>query len=186
MRQDGRFTPGSEALGIIAELRWHGHDTAATRLSQLVLERIPSGLTLLERLQYLVFAGDFDAAAAAGDSLLLVVPKDPKNNVDFNFFRDVLYWAAVVAVVRDDHARANALMQRLEQNRWRYDRGRTSVQVGRILALMGEKDRAVQMLQRAYGEGSSNGYAGNTFHAQYGFEPLRGFAPFEAFAKPKK
>jgi tRNA A-37 threonylcarbamoyl transferase component Bud32/tetratricopeptide (TPR) repeat protein/TolB-like protein len=176
MRADGNLGPAGAALAIIAELRWHGHDTAAARLSQLALQRTASTLSGVQLLQYLIFAGDLDAAAAAGDSLLRVTPED----------RDVLHWTGAVAAARKEYTRARELMRQLEQRVRPYDNGRTSLRLAQILALMGERELAVQMLDRAFNEGSGNGFTGYTFHAQYGLEPLRGYAPFEAFVKPKE
>lgn len=174
MRQDAS---AGVALRTITELRWHGHDSVAIRLSQLALNRAGSGLTLLERMQFLLYAGDFSAAAAAGDSLVLGQPED----------WNVLYWVGAIAAARNDRARANEMKQRLErlheQRQWAVHRSMISHRLAQLAARMDRKDLAVQLLQRAYEEGW-NGFGG-PFHAVYGLEPLRGFGPFEAFVKPK-
>jgi tRNA A-37 threonylcarbamoyl transferase component Bud32/tetratricopeptide (TPR) repeat protein len=175
MRPDGNLRPSGAALDILRELRWHGHDTTAVRLSQDALKRTASTLTGVELVEYLVVGSDLAAAAAAADSLLRVTPED----------QNALYWTGAVAAVRGEIDRAREIMRRLEQNVRRYDNGRTSLRLAQILALMSEKETAVQMLAKAFAEGSGNGFTGATFRAQYGLEPLRGFAPFEAFVKPK-
>ena len=96
-----------------------------------------------------------------------------------------LYWRGVVAIAGEDTAGARSILHRLEQIRSPYGAGAITRNRARLHAALGEKDQAVQLLQRAFSEGASFQLtlAASGFHI--GFESLRGFPPYEAFIKPR-
>jgi hypothetical protein len=85
--------------------------------------------------------------------------------------------------MRGDRRAAIADVERLERTVPRYDRGDRTANRASIFALLGERERAVELLQLAHAEGAS--FQSSAFHARIGLEPLRGFDPFEEFVRPK-
>jgi tetratricopeptide (TPR) repeat protein len=172
-RAEGNTRPTAFAIAIIRELRWHGADSLATHLSRVALERLGDNLTPNERLILLFGAGELAAAATLADSLLGINPGNTQARG----------WRGALAAIRGDRGTALADVERLERNVPRYDRGDRTANRASIFALLGERARAVELLQQAHAEGAS--FQSSAFHARIGLEPLRGFDPFEEFVRPK-
>jgi len=162
-------------LDLLAELRWHGHRVVATRLAASALERMGGTLGPVERAGFLELAGRLDAAAAIIDSLRRALPQDL-------FLTER---GGVLAAARGDSASARAVLAQLEKSIQPYDNGETTTWRACILAQLGEKDRAVNLLQQALGEGIGFAFVPGSIHGRTPLEPLRGFPPFEALIKPK-
>jgi tetratricopeptide (TPR) repeat protein len=164
--------PIASANRVVAELSWHGHDSTARRLSRVALDRAGATISANDRLSFLAFGREYERAGALADSLLRA---DTASDA-------ALFWVGALAAARQDSASARTTLSRLERLVRPYDRGETIRARAEILALLGEKDQAVQLLRQAFTEGVP--FIGG-FHARFGLEPLRGFPAFEAFVKPK-
>jgi tetratricopeptide (TPR) repeat protein len=169
----GQSASIAQALRAVAELRWHGHDSTAQRLSRAALERPGAFLSVADQLTLLVYAGELERASAQADS---VVRADPVNVMG-------LGWLGALAASRKDSAIASHALGRLERLVIPYDGGTIAHTRAGILAHLGRPDDAVQLLRQAFAEGTS--FQPASYHARFGLEPLRGFAPFEAFVKPR-
>lgn len=173
IRAEGNTRPTAFAIAIIRELRWHGADSLATHLSRVALERLDGDLTPNERLILRFGAGDIAGTAALADSLLRANPDNTQARG----------WHGAIAAIRGDRETAIADVELLARNVSRYDRGDRTANRASIFALLGERARAVELLQQAHLEGAS--FQSHAFHARIGLEPLRGFDPFEEFVRPK-
>lgn len=161
------------ATGLVRELRWHGHDSVATALGRMALDRLGATLTPHERILLYSCAGSDTAATVLTDSLLAASPRDLQ----------ALGWKATFAARRHDRATADGVLRVLERDVPAFDHGARTANRASILALLGERDGAVRLLHQAHAEGAA--FQGYAFHARIGLEPLRGFPAFEAFIKPK-
>jgi hypothetical protein len=175
-RDDGTapfINPIVSANRVVAELSWHGHDSTARRLSRVALDRAGATISAIDRLTFLAFGREYERAGALADSLLRA---DTASG-------EALFWVGALAAAREDSSSARATLNRLARLVRPYDRGVTPLARAEILALLGEKDQAVHLLQQAFADGVP--FIGGSFHARFGLEPLRGFPAFEAFVKPK-
>ena len=97
----------------------------------------------------------------------------------------------VLAAHREDPAAARAADAWLSQVNPRHRRGEVSVWRARIAAALGERERAVELLQQAFAEGQTQDYSGmygpgmSWFRTDPHFESLRDFPPFVALMRPK-
>lgn len=97
----------------------------------------------------------------------------------------------VLAARREDRAEANAADAWLAGVDPRHCRGEVSVWRARIAAALGERERAVELLDQAFAEGQTQDYSGTYgpgmgwFRLDPHFEPLRDFPPFVALMRPK-
>jgi tetratricopeptide (TPR) repeat protein len=103
--------------------------------------------------------------------------KDP-DEVDYRGWLGV---AAARRGHRDVALRASGHLERVDRP---YLYGRHTYQRACIAALLGEKDRAVELLRQSFTEGKPLGRIW-VVHADASLESLRGYGPFEDLMKPK-
>jgi eukaryotic-like serine/threonine-protein kinase len=162
------------------EFEAHGDTVTARRLHLLVLDWMrqrPTAAPSRARLNNLGFVwfdrGNNDSAAAymqragpdSGDAAV--------TNAGY---------LAVIAARRGDSTRALAVADSLAGQQRKYDRGLSMWWRAMILAHLGRRDEAVQLLGQSYRAGQSK-YG---WHTHTALRPLRGFAPFEELARPQR
>jgi TolB-like protein len=167
----GDFRDVGRAIRVLEELRWHGYDSVARDLSREALAGPASAFLPGERIRLMAYSGDIDGASKLADSI-----RQGQPGAD-------LRWSGMLSAARGDHASAEAILGELERDIPRYDRGERIFSRALILSLLGEKDLATRLLRQAHAEGRD--FLNEGFHAQFGLEPLRGFASFEDFVKPR-
>ena len=97
----------------------------------------------------------------------------------------------VLAARRENQAEAKAEDAWLAGVDPRHRRGEVSVWRARIAAAVGERERAVELLQQAFAEGQTQDYFGMYgpgmawFRQDPHFESLRDFPPYVALLRPK-
>jgi hypothetical protein len=115
----------------------------------------------------------WDAALALAQELVATAPEG----------RDVLGWLGVVYARTGRPAEARSVLDHLGNLGVPYDWGRTPAWQARIQAVLGERERAMELLQQA----DENGWCFYRIsrHIDMDFESLRGYPPFEEFMRPK-
>jgi tetratricopeptide (TPR) repeat protein len=182
-RREAEGASPTNQWGIIAtELLAHGHEEAAQELLAravdyydspfirgLVGDTLPLGFKAGLRAA-LFLEGRFDDALPLQQEILA---SDPDNAAHLGHLGSIY-------AKMGDATNAHAVMERLEQlaiprasARWQ----------ARIAALLGEKERAVNLLHRSYAEGLSYQYL--NLHWDDGLWLLRGYGPFEELTRPK-
>jgi tetratricopeptide (TPR) repeat protein len=174
------MTPGQALETLAEEARAHGHGSAASEIVDRALEwydeqpeesRAGAAGRML-RGQLLCLRADWDEAAAvfaalAADSVEIV---------------DVLGYQGVIAARRGDIASARRLARDLAELQLPRLNGTNTYWRACVAALLGDKDEAVALLQRAFSEGL--GY-GIWIHRDIDFESLRDYPPFQELMRPK-
>jgi tetratricopeptide (TPR) repeat protein/TolB-like protein/tRNA A-37 threonylcarbamoyl transferase component Bud32 len=170
-----RRSPAIVAVGTAQELRAHGHrETANAVLDRTIAQfrsrAIDADAYLLGRALYM--RERWAEARAVFDSLQRSRP------ADINYLG---YLGATYARLGDRPAAAMVDSQ-LADVKQAYLRGSHTRWRAQIAALLGDGARAVQLLIQAEREGLNLGIE---LHAEPDFEPLRDYAPFQAFIRPK-
>jgi tetratricopeptide (TPR) repeat protein len=98
---------------------------------------------------------------------------------------DALGQLGVIAARQKDRAGAAGADQRLVGVTRPYLFGAHTYRRARIAAQLGERARAVQLLREALAQGYRRNWTTLTLHSDPDLEPLRGYAPFEEFMRPK-
>jgi tetratricopeptide (TPR) repeat protein len=166
------------------ELRSAGDE----RGGQAMLERrarsfpgLPDTASLAQAAEALYWAGRWDEASAVFHQLL----EHPKYAVRAHGVFGVL------AARGENLADARAADAWLSQVNPRHRRGEISVWRARIAAALGERERAVKLLQQAFSEGQTQDYFGmygpgmTWFRRDPHFDLLREFPPFIALMRAK-
>lgn len=162
------------------ELRAHGRRAEALRYWERSLlwanahplraEERPAGR--FRRAETLYALGRYAEAIIIADSLMA----DPGASVDQMGLR------AVLAARVGDRNLAGNLDRKLAGALRTYSFGVPTVWQARIAAVLGQRDSAVALLRAAFAEGREYDL---WLHRDPDLESLRGYAPFEALAKPK-
>jgi tetratricopeptide (TPR) repeat protein/predicted Ser/Thr protein kinase len=169
-----RPRPGTVFVTVAAELRAHGHAEDATRVAEQALRwldgldttmarSVPTqmlrgeALTLLERWS--------DASA-----VFAKVAASAKSSIDA---RSEI---GVIAARRGDVKAARTMIDELARFNRPYVRGAHTLGRARIVAALGERERTIDLLREAFAEGQPLAWP---LHADYAFEALRGYAPFD-------
>jgi len=108
--------------------------------------------------------------------------------------RDSIFYKArlgTLAARRGDRVTAQRIAEELRRLETPYLYGNHTSRAARIIALLGDKERAVALLREAVAQGAGMGDVPDIYG--YGFiyrhsmdlEPLRGYPPFEELIKPK-
>jgi hypothetical protein len=93
---------------------------------------------------------------------------------------DYLGFLGVVAARMGDAQEARRIAAELANNRRPYLFGAPTLWQARVAAVLGEKERAVGLLHAAMARGVAFGL---WLHRDVDLESLRGYAPYEAFAR---
>jgi hypothetical protein len=91
-------------------------------------------------------------------------------------------YLGVIAARRGDITRARAVADSLGGQTRKWDLGLSTWWRAAILANLGQRDEAMQLL----GESRRKGQSMAGWHSHTALRPLRGYPPFEAMIKPQK
>jgi tetratricopeptide (TPR) repeat protein len=174
------MTPGQALETLAEEARAHGHGSAASEIVDRALDWYDEQLEEFRagaagrmlRGQLLYLRADWDEAAA----VFAALPADSVEIVD------VLGYQGAIAARRGDIASARRLVRDLAELQLPRLNGTNTYWRACIAALLGDKDEAVALIQRAFNEGL--GY-GIWIHRDIDFESLREYPPFQELMRPK-
>ena len=182
-------TPGYVMLSAAEELRTHDHRDAALRMASRAVDWYRSRVGKQ--------AKDEDTRSNLGealyraerwqeaDAVFRALSAEHPGNISYQGRLGTL------AARRGDRARALQIAETLRRNETPYLYGNHTFRSARIIALLGEKERAVALLRDAVAQGSGTAEESDSYG--YGFiyshsmdlESLRGYPPFEELIKPK-
>jgi len=175
------LTPAVVMLTAALELDAHGQPADAHRVGAgLVrwLERRSNDPTsksqqIADLAQAYCVAGKCQDARVIADELSAVAPTD-----------DYSIMMLGIAAARDgDRATANRALHELESMRVPYALGRIKFEQATILATLGDRQRAFELLLESISEGMP--LQEDVNHAEYGLENLRNYQPFQALLKSR-
>jgi TolB-like protein len=175
------LTPAVVMLTAALELDAHGHPADAhrvgARLVRWLERRSDDSTTKSQRLadlaQAYCVAGKCQDARVIADELGAVSPTD-----------DYSMKMLGIAAARDgDTATANRALRRLESLQVPYALGRIKFEQATILATLGDRQRAFEVLLESISEGTT--LQEDVNHAEYGLENLRSYQPFQALLKSR-
>jgi tetratricopeptide (TPR) repeat protein len=195
------WTYGSVAANAALELRAHGHSEAARDLIQRAIEWYSNRLSEepgqsdlrygLARCSY--WAERWGEARELFAGLLAEVPDSgaPWRGIGTASDFDYLGFLGVVAAREGHRNEALRISQRLEAIERPYLFGHPTLWRAKIAALLGERERAVGLLQAAISQGlmpvdlaQGLGYA-MLLHRDIDFESMRDYPPFRELLRPK-
>lgn len=163
-------------------LNAHGQATEADRVAAKWQPRPdPSGQLSagqqMDRIELLVARRRWTEAQAALTALMA--------HPDAPGWQNLASHAGVIEVHLGDSAEARRIEARAAATREKYDHGLSKVIQARIAAHLGDRERAVGLLQQARTEGYGLRTPGTPFLYDPLLLPLHGFAPFEELIEPK-
>jgi tetratricopeptide (TPR) repeat protein len=184
-----RGTPAYVMLSAAEELRAHGDREASLRMAGRAADWCRSR-TGEEARREDVRAGLGDALYQAerwedAKAVFATLASEHPDNINYKGRLGAL------AARRGDRVAAERIAEELRRCESRYLWGNHTTRSARIIALLGDKERAVGLLREAVAQGSGSGEEPDSYG--YGFiyrhsmdlEPLRGYPPFEELIKPK-
>jgi tetratricopeptide (TPR) repeat protein len=172
-------TPGAVIEQIAYELRAHGHPeesraTAVKAIEWYNARRAESARQLLYReglARALSLAGRWPEAAEIFEALAA------EDSANFEYLAKAGETAAHMGNVR----RARIVLAELERTTRPSDRGWRTYARAMIVAALGERDRALQLLRDAFAEGLPHG---PHLHQEVSFEILNGYEPYQRLLRP--
>ena len=168
-------------MGLAAgELRAHGSREASLRVANRALERLralpPEKLkTASTRETLRVFLWQAELWSEAQEIAAELAKERPENIDD-------LGWLGRLACRLGNQAGARRVEEQLAAVKRPYLYGAHTYQRACIAALLGEKERAVILLEEAVSQGYVSWII---IHRDMDLEPLRGYPPYEELVKPK-
>jgi serine/threonine protein kinase/TolB-like protein len=184
-----RATPAYVMLSAAEELRAHGHREASLKMASRAVDWYRSRVGE-EAKQEDTRSGLGDALYQAerweeAKALLATLAAEHPDNI---FYKGRL---GTIAARLGDRAKARRIAEELRRLDRPYLYGNHTFRSARIIALLGDKERAVALLREAVAQGSGGseepdeyGY-GFIYRHSMDLEPLRGYPPFEELIKPK-
>lgn len=176
-------------LTLILELRAHGQHAAAQEMLERTLAwydqaRPAEREDTVFRMSHgraLFLAGRYDEARSVLERLIAGYSEDPGRGT-------IRYWEAfgllgIMAARRGDPLEAARISDLIEATTTAYHYGEHTVWRAAIAAHLGERERAMELLNDAVREGLHFTLA--LHDGYYGLDPLRGYPPFEEFLRPK-
>jgi tetratricopeptide (TPR) repeat protein len=168
--------PLGRQLALTAlELKAHGHHTeyqAAVDWALAWFASQPASELRYDRGLAFFYAEQWSDA----DTLFAALIADAPDNFDYRGFRGV----ALAQLARDEEAMEIAVW--LEELDRPFLRGSNTRWRAAIAAALGDRDRAVRLLQQAIGEGFWHGI---WQHRDPEWDPLRDYPPFQVLIRPK-
>jgi DNA-binding SARP family transcriptional activator/TolB-like protein len=177
---DDGYSPGDVMIGAAAELRAHGSRAASLEAAERAIdwyrsrpgEETATGWYRYSLAHALYLREQWDAARLLFEELASEAPSD----INLRGFLGVL------AARRGDVETARTISEGLAGTAPRGDFGRDLYWQACIAALLGEPERAMELLRDAY----ARGRAFTIFlHRDMDLEPLRDYPPFQEFIAPK-
>jgi tetratricopeptide (TPR) repeat protein len=174
------ITPATLMANLTAELRVHGHRQASSEVAEQAISWL---LSRSEEGQG-SWAHRYDLALAyyRGErwedarSVLDQLASEAPGQVD------VRGYLGALAARRNDRAEALAISEGLSGTATPPEFGVDSYKQARIASLLGDRERAVELLRDALARGWPFSVR---VHGDVDLEPLRGYPPFEEFLRPK-
>jgi tetratricopeptide (TPR) repeat protein len=173
-------SPGTLMHTAALELRAHGHSSEARQLLDRALgwyENRPPNEKGSEEHRYNV-ARTLHAAERWEEAQLLFRELNAEDAENISY----LGYVGVLAARLGDRAEALRISDHLADRDDPYLGGSNTYWRGGIAAVLGDRERAVNLLREAHSEGTAFGI---TWHRSVVLEPLRGYEPFENFLRPK-
>jgi tRNA A-37 threonylcarbamoyl transferase component Bud32/tetratricopeptide (TPR) repeat protein len=184
-----RATPGYMMLAATDELRAHGHREASLAMAGRAADWYRSRVGEEAR--------EEDNRSSLGDALYQAEQWEEARTAftalaaehpDSIFYKGRL---GTLAARRGDRIEAMRIAEELRRIETPFPDGNNTFRSARILALLGDKEGAVKLLQEAVAQGSGGNEKPDAYG--YGFiyrhsmdlEPLHGYPPFEELIKPK-
>jgi len=163
-----------------AELRAHGHRQPSIALADRAIEwwqsRPPEeAATIQNRMGLALACYQAERWADAESVFRALVAEDPQDI-------ESLGYMGSLAARRGDREKAMAISASLEGRAVRPQLGGDAYRQSRIAALLGDREGAVALLREAV----ARGWAYDVWlHQDMDLESLRGYPPFEEFARPR-
>jgi serine/threonine protein kinase/tetratricopeptide (TPR) repeat protein len=172
------YTPVYAMHHVIGELRTHGYAEEAAELAHRIVRWYGSqdadDVSVRARKAIALYcAEEWEEAAALLVQLLLELPESET-------IRGTL---AAIAARRGDREEALRVLGERPEGDAPWVAGGNALWQARIAALLGEQQRAVDLLKTAIAEGALVVPAQAHYHMD--FEPLRDYPPFQEFVRPK-
>jgi tetratricopeptide (TPR) repeat protein/TolB-like protein len=174
--------PSWFVLTAVCALRAHGHIPEAIELAEegisLCRDRLAAeGASVdhtFELAELLYAAERWEDATREFAEVAASRPEDA----------DCVAYLGAIAARQGERAAALQASEWLKKNEQPYRPGGSACRRARIAALLGDHDRAVRLLREAMSEGAWLFY-GLQVHTEMDLEPLRDYAPFQEFMRPK-
>jgi tetratricopeptide (TPR) repeat protein/TolB-like protein len=190
------WTPASVALLAAQELRAHGFGDAAREAASRAIawhERRPSAEQESAELTFGLGASYYEAgrledARKQFDRLVALQPAHAAlghvQSESEHLSADIaqLGYIGAIAARQGDRLEALRIDRVLAQTKRRYLLGGHTSWRARIHTLLGDRDRSIELLRAAFGEGYP--YS-PSLHTDLAFEALRDYPPFQGLMKPK-
>ena len=184
-----RATPGYVMLSAAEELRAHGHREASLKMASRAVDWYRSRVGEEARKE--------DMRTGLGDALYRAERWEEANAVFASLAAEhpdnVVYKGLLgtLAARRGDRAKAQRIAEELRRIENPYLTGDQTFRSARIIAVLGDKERAVALLREAIAQGGGFGDEaeqynfGFTYGHSMDLEALRGYPPFEELIRPK-
>lgn len=175
---DATDNPSKLLRVALVELRGHGHEEAARRITDRAarwLATQPKPTTTddkLLRIKLLYAMEHWDEAW----TLVNPLPADVTNDATWLGYR------GAVAAHRGDSLEARRVARELALHPYPYSYGQPTLWRARIAAVLGERDQAVALVREAFAQGLA---VDLYLHALIDFASLRGYQPFDELMRPR-
>jgi len=173
-------SPGEVMRVAAEELRAHGYSQEASQVLSRALDwynNRPPSEARSESVRYGVARVHYQAERwGEAERLLEALAAENPDSVSF------LGYLGALAARQGDREKAVRISEKLAETDVRYLLGLNTYWRASIQALLGERERAVNLLREAHAQGREFGI---TWHRDINLEPLRSFPPFEELMRPK-
>jgi tetratricopeptide (TPR) repeat protein len=176
-----RHIPGDVMLETAWELRAHGHMEAYQEIANQAVGWFKNRLQMRgvnEKMRHDLATALYTAEKwEEAESMFEELKQDYPENIQYQGRIGLL------AARKGERTKALAIFEELESIERRYLFGEHTYMRARIASVLGEKERAVLLLQDAFVQGL---VYGSYLRQEMDFEPLRSYKPFQELLKPKE
>lgn len=177
---EGSVTPATLLANLTAELRAHGHGEASSDVAEQAISWLlthpgeePGNWAYRYDMALAHYQGEhWEQAQSTLEQLASETPEH----------MGVRGYLGALAARRDDRAEALAISEGLSGTATPPDFGADLYRQARIASLLGDRERAVELLRDAWAAGWPFSIDA---HRDMDLEALRGYPPFEEFMRPK-
>jgi class 3 adenylate cyclase/tetratricopeptide (TPR) repeat protein/TolB-like protein len=170
-------TEGDVIMATALELRAHGHHHEAENYTSMAVEWFRNHSTALNSIEDLAtalyLAGNYKEAQPIFEQLASEYPDHP----------EYTGYLGVLAARRGDRDEAIKISEKLKQIDRPFLFGQQTYWRSRIAALLGEPEKAVNLLNESFAQGNR---FGTYIHTTIDFESMHDFEPFMELMRPKE